>query len=326
MTWKGNGMANVTRTGTVEVVFEHGPAHLAGALALPPTPGPHPALVFVHGSGPADRDHGVIPLLRDRFTEQGIAVLAYDKPGVGGSTGAWASQSLDDRAEEALAAARFLRGRPEIDPRAVGLLGGSQGGWVAPMAATMGEVAFVIAVSGPGMTPAEQELYRVEHELRAEGFAGDQVERALEVTRACQGGLRAGRPVGEILEEAKAVEGERWFGHLLLHEATPELLEFVGRIQDFDPVPVLERVRCPLLGIWGARDLLVSAHHSLATFATALAKGRNPNVRLEVFPEADHGLRRAVTGDGDEPAGEHVPGFFSSMTGWIRESVLARES
>jgi pimeloyl-ACP methyl ester carboxylesterase len=316
-------MAGATRSGTVEVVFEHGPTRLAGALALPPTPGPHPGVVFVHGSGPAHRDQGVIPPLRDRFTARGIAVLAYDKPGVGGSTGAWTSQSFDDRAGEALAAARFLRSEPEIDPRAVGLLGGSQGGWVAPLAATMGEVAFVIAVSGPGMTPAEQELYRVEHELRAEGFAGDQVERALEVTRACQAALRAGRPAGEILDEAKEVQAQPWFGHLLLHEATPEMLEFVGRIQDFDPAPVLERVGCPLLGIWGARDLLVSAHHSLATFAAALAKGGNPNVRLEVFPEADHGLRRAVTGAGNQPASEFVPGFFPSMTGWIRESALA---
>jgi uncharacterized protein len=318
-------MAGDTRTGRIEVVFEHGPTSLAGVLGLPSGPGPHPAVVFVHGSGPADRDQGLIPLLRDRFTREGIAVLSYDKPGVGGSTGTWTSQSFEDRAGEALAAARFLRGQPAIDPRAVGLLGGSQGGWVAPLAATMGEVAFVIAVSGPGMTPAAQELYRVEHELRADGFGDDQVERALGVTRACQEALRAGRPAGEILDETKSVQGEPWFGRLLLHEATPEVLEFDGRIQDFDPVPVLERVRCPLLGIWGARDLLVPAHHSLATFAAALAKSGNPNVRLEIFPEADHGLRRAATGGLNPAERAHVPGFFPSMTGWIRGSVLAGE-
>ncbi len=308
--------------GAVEVAFEHGSTRLAGALALPPRGGPHPAVVFVHGSGPASRDSGVIPLLRERFTGEGIAVFSYDKPGDGGSTGAWTSQRLEDRAGEALAAAKFLRSRAEIDPLAVGLLGGSQGGWVAPLAATMGEVAFVIAVSGPGMTPAEQELYRVEHELRDDGFDDDQVGRALELTRACQADLRAGRPAVQVLEAARAFEAEPWFGRLLLHEATPELLDFVRGIQDFDPVPVLERVRCPLLGIWGARDLLVSAHHSLATFAAALARGGNPNVRLEVFPEADHGLRRPV-GDGDHAERAHVPGFFPSMTAWIRQSALA---
>jgi len=104
------------------------------------------------------------------------------------------------------------------------------------------------------------------------------------------------------------------------------VLEFVSRIQDFDPVSALERMRSPLLGIWGARDALVPAHHSLATFAAALARARNPNVRLQIFPEADHGLRRTETGGRNEPRGEHVPGFFSSMTGWLRECVLPRES
>jgi uncharacterized protein len=314
-------MAETVWAETMEVVFEHGSTRLAGALALPPRGGPHPAVVWVHGSGPASRDEGVIPVIRDQFTAEGIAVLSYDKPGVGGSTGAWTAQRFEDRAGEALAAARFLRSRPEIDSRAVGLLGGSQGGWVAPLAATMGEVAFVIAVSGPGMTPAVQELYRVEHELRDDGFGEEEVGHALALTRACQADLRAGRPTVQVLEAARAFEAEPWFGRLLLHEATPELLEFIRGIQDFDPVPVLERVRCPLLGIWGARDLLVPAHHSLATFAAALAKGGNPNVRLEVFPEADHGLRRP-SGDGDQAGRAHVPGLFPSMTGWIRQCAL----
>lgn len=320
-------MVGDTRSGTVpvEVAFVHGATSLAGALELPPGPGPHPAVVIVHGSGPADRDQGMIPPLRAHFASQGIAMLAYDKPGVGRSGGAWTSQTFEERAAEALAAAHFLRGQPAIDPAWVGLLGGSQGGWVAPLAATLDEVAFVIAVSGPGMTPGEQEVYRVEHELRADGFTEDQVERALDLTRDCQAALRAGQPPEEILKAARALEGEPWYSYVYLSDSTPEVLEFVRRIQDFDPVPALERVRCPLLGIWGARDALVPAHHSLATFAAALARARNPNVRLQIFPEADHGLRRTETGGRTEQRGAHVPGFFPSMTTWLRDCVLPQE-
>ena len=94
-----------------KVTFLSGNATLAGTLLIPITKGPHPAVVFVHGSGDQDRN-GFVSLIRfvaDHFARHGIATFTYDKRGVGGSTGNWATQTLDDLAADALAGFRMLK-------------------------------------------------------------------------------------------------------------------------------------------------------------------------------------------------------------------------
>ena len=133
---------------TEEVRFRSGDDTLSGVLVLPDAPGPHPAIALVFGSGRTDRNyHGVAPHLWRHFARHGFACLAWDKPGVGKSTGDYNAQTFRDRADEALAAVRFLRGRAEIRKDRVGLWGHSQGGTVAMLAASLsGDVAFLIEV------------------------------------------------------------------------------------------------------------------------------------------------------------------------------------
>ncbi len=160
-----------------EVRFHHGDVALAGALYTPATAGPHPAMIMIQGSGPADRDNfAYFPPIRAHVVHHGIAVLCFDKPGTGGSSGDWRAQSLQDRADEALAAVGFLRSQDDIDPGRVGLWGFSQGGWVTPLAASLSrDVAFIIPVSGPGVSPAEQNAYDIAHNMRADGLPEEQV-------------------------------------------------------------------------------------------------------------------------------------------------------
>ena len=97
-------------THSQEVRFESGGNTLAGTLYLPSGPCPHPALVMLQGSGPTDRDSGgYFPPIRDHFLSTGLAVLSWDKPGIGESTGHWTRQTLFDRADDALAAIDFFR-------------------------------------------------------------------------------------------------------------------------------------------------------------------------------------------------------------------------
>ena len=107
---------------------------LAGRGADPPdTPGPHPAIAFVYGSGAADRTYyGIAPHLWRHFARRGFACLAWDKPGVGQSTGDYNAQTFRDRADEALAAVRFLRAAASVRKDRVGLWGHSQGGARSP--------------------------------------------------------------------------------------------------------------------------------------------------------------------------------------------------
>jgi pimeloyl-ACP methyl ester carboxylesterase len=165
-----------------EVSFRSGGNTLKGDLVLPKVRGPSPAVAFVHGSGSLDRnDWTSHPALRDHLARHGIASLCWDKPGVGPSTGHWARQSFRDRAQEAIDAVKFLKGRPYIDGKRVGLWGISQGGWVCPLAASLApdQVAFLILVSAPAGTIAEQDLYRVEHGMRADNRPKGDIHKAL---------------------------------------------------------------------------------------------------------------------------------------------------
>jgi pimeloyl-ACP methyl ester carboxylesterase len=142
-----------------QVTFANGEVRLAGVLLLPPGPGPHPALVFVHGSGPGTR--GQYPFEADRFARQGIAVLAFDKRGAGESTGNWRLADFDVLAEDVLAGVHYLRQDRRIRADKIGLWGISQAGWIIPLAAAGSEeVAFIVPVSGGAVTPAEQEVWR----------------------------------------------------------------------------------------------------------------------------------------------------------------------
>jgi uncharacterized protein len=153
------GRAVRIRTRQLEVRFPSGGTLLAGTLTLPPGVGPHPALVWVHGGGPQTRNY--FPDLPALCAGAGFAVLTYDKRGVGQSGGTFPGDLADGRAIDALArdaeaAVRFLAAQPGIDRARVGLAGHSQGGWVAPLAASREPaVRFVVAFSGPALSQGE---------------------------------------------------------------------------------------------------------------------------------------------------------------------------
>jgi alpha-beta hydrolase superfamily lysophospholipase len=146
-----------------DVHIRHGDNLLAGSLYRPDCSGRHPAIALVLGSGARDRNYGGTGLALGRhFARNGVVCLAWDKPGVGKSTGDFNAQTFQDRAEESLAAVRFLRERPDVRPDEVGLWGHSQGGMVAPLAASLSDqVAFVIEVSGWQGVAWRQDAVRV---------------------------------------------------------------------------------------------------------------------------------------------------------------------
>jgi dienelactone hydrolase len=200
-----------------EVTFENGEDRLAATLVMPESEGPHPAVAIVEGSGTGVRNDPYFLALADLFGRIGFATFVWDKPGCGDSTGNWLKQDFEDRAKEAIAAVRYLRERPDIRAEAAGLWGISQGGWISPLAASMSpDIAFVIAVSGPAVSPAEQELYRVEHELRADGFPPDDVERAVQFYTAALSMLRDGRSFDEIMSalDAEGLKNTPWMPYV----------------------------------------------------------------------------------------------------------------
>ncbi len=299
-----------------EVRFHNGDTLLAGTLLVPASEDPHPAVAMIQGSGPADSDNfGYFPPIREHFANHGIAVLCFDKPGIGGSSGDWTRQSFPaDRAREALAAVSFLQSRDWIDPERVGLWGISQGGWVLPLAASMSpEVAFVVTVSGPGVTPMEQNFYDVEHNMRADGLPEEQVRRGIAYVAALmEAALR--KESYERVEEAvlREARGEPWYGYFEVDSGVWTF--FLRGDPSFDPARVLDRVTCPVLAIFGELDRQAPALRSAEIFREALTRAGNRDFTIRIFPGADHGI-----GVGQPPS--FAPGYIDTMTDWMLERV-----
>jgi pimeloyl-ACP methyl ester carboxylesterase len=153
-----------------DVRFPSGKATLAGTLTLPPGDGPHPAVVYVSGSGDTLREES--HWLDALFVSHGIAVLAYDKRGVGQSGGVYPGDLASDAtigtlAGDAAAAARFLAVQKGIDKARVGFYGISQAGWIIPQAAVRAKdvVSWAVIESGPTVTQGESDTFA--------GFARD---------------------------------------------------------------------------------------------------------------------------------------------------------
>jgi alpha-beta hydrolase superfamily lysophospholipase len=309
-----------------EVSFASGGNTLAGVLVLPTTPGPHPAVVFVHGSGSLGRNDWTLhPALREHFACHGIASLCWDKPGVGASGGDWTRQSFHDRAREALDAVTFLRGRADIDPRHVGLWGISQGGWICPLAASLSpDVAFLILVSAPAGTIAEQDLFRVEQGMRADGMSRDDIDKARDFARRRVELIRTGT-FEELDAAQREAAGQRWFTDYV-HRLGPRDFAFGAKNIGYDGRPTLRGVKCPVLVVVGERDTVVPSKESAATIEDTLTKAGNADVTVKTFPDADHFLHQAKTGGPREMAaqdrvGTFASGYLTTLTDWLGERL-----
>jgi pimeloyl-ACP methyl ester carboxylesterase len=170
-----------------EVTFTFGPNELHGILTLPTSEGPYPAIVLIYGA--ADISTGTrrgvssryFTDLARRMAPEGFAVLRYDPPGAGQSTGESGFESLDSRAEETIAALQHLQSRPDVRPDQVGLFGVSQGAWVIAMAAARfpQDVAFIISLSGSGVSVAEQQVHSIQAQSKAAGMSEEDVTKAV---------------------------------------------------------------------------------------------------------------------------------------------------
>ena len=228
--WAGRRGARLP-TRQLEVRF--GSPSLGGTLTLPPGSGPFPAAAVVHGSGPSKRDEG--QYMTSILVRRGIAVLAYDKRGNGQSRGNYpgeqaSTQTIDTLARDAQAAAGFLAAQPEIDARRVGLVGGSQAGWIIPLAASrapvswsliesgpvvsVGESDFFASLTGQGQSPLTRPIEEIEDEVQRAGPSGFDPLPALRALRIpiywAYGGLDRHQPTGldvHVLQQLRAETG-----------------------------------------------------------------------------------------------------------------------
>lgn len=293
--------------------------HLAGTLTLPEGDGPFPAVALISGSGAQNRDsevfgHRIFLVLADHLSRRGIAVLRSDDRGVGESEGVFEEATTRDFAGDAAAAVAYLRRRPEIDRGAVGLVGLSEGGLIAPMvAAESDEVAFIVLMAGPGLT-GEEILY----------LQADLISRAMDMPEEQR---RANRLLQErmfpVIKEEEDVERRRARIREMLEElldglseserqamgVTPETREgwITSQVNTaggpwfrfflvHDPRPVLRQVEVPVLALNGERDLQVPPDENLSAIEAALREGGNPDFTVRELAGLNHLFQTATTG------------------------------
>lgn len=316
---------------SVEVGFANpaGGHVLAGTLTVPQGKGPFPAAVLVHGSGPVDRDetireHKPFLVLADHLSRQGIAVLRYDKRGVGKSGGVYKDATTHDFAGDAEAALAFLRGRPEVDATRIGMAGHSEGGLIAPMVAARDPgLAFVVMLAGPGVRGELLMVEQIALGTRAAGMPEEAVARERELNRAVFAAIAA-EPRPELAgDKARRMmeEAERK-GILPAGTAAARAREFTSpwfhAFLRHEPGPALQSLRQPILVLNGERDLQVPAAMNLAAIRGALKA--HPRAVVKELPALNHLFQTARTGAGSEYAEieESVaPLALDTVSDWI---------
>ena len=314
-----------------EVVrFPSGAHVLAGTLVLPPTQGPHPAVVLAHGSTPLSRYYfGPDPYM---YPAHGVAVLFYDKRGVGASTGA-RTESIAELAADLLAGVAYLQTRADIDPKQIGLVGHSEGGWVAPEAAAQSkDVAFIIAGAASGLPRQENIIYEVDGDVRWAGFAETERAKARTLWKLRNEAVRSnGESWSAWRAEVLNAKDEPWFSRARMPSTVSEmndvnrarLMNFIAEERRwwYDPVPAWERITIPALVYESEWDKDVPAQESAAIIERALQKAGNKNYTIKIFPKSQHGQWAMATEYPFNPLSYRV--HYDLLFDWLLRHVKA---
>jgi pimeloyl-ACP methyl ester carboxylesterase len=316
-----------------EVKFTAGDAQLAGRLVMPAGNERVPLVVLVHGSEQSSaRDFFA---LQRQFPAAGIGAFVYDKRGTGASGGVY---THDYRLLAADVTAAVKEARRLAGPRAgrVGLHGTSQGGWVAPLAATLTHVDFVIVAYGLAVSPLDEDREAIALDMARHGFGENEVRKALEVARAVQGIIESRFTSGYADLEALRTRysGEPWFRYLrgnvtglllsqteaFWREQGPVLL--AGVIPDYDPMPVLRKLDTPQLWILGADDIDAPPAETWRRLL-ALRRAGKPLAAV-MLPRAEHGLYEYELKGGERISLRLPEPYFALMREFIVSGAIAR--
>jgi len=317
----------------VSFVNEGANVKLAGTLTLPDREPPYPSVVLISGGGAHDRDYTIFGskpffILSDFLTRRGISVLRYDDRGTVESTGDRSISTTKDYAGDALAALEFLKSRSDIDPDRIGIIGHSEGGTIASLAAVeSSDVAFVVMMATPGLTGIEYNLQYEESIGRMSGLGKEELaERSAfqEKIFAVVLGERDRDSAKEKLEEIYRTNYPN-LPEEKIKRGIERLLSpwFIFNLK-YNPKVTLKSVTCPVLAIFGEKDVQVPPDGNAQAIEKALTSSKSVEYAVEILPDLNHFMQTSVTGSPGEygEIEETIsPIVLELVGGWIEKQL-----
>ena len=306
-----------------EVSFSNGGVQLSGTLIAPTVGERHPAIVLVHASGPADREQ-VLPFARF-LVGHGMAILGFDKRGVGRSTGDWNTASFEDLAGDAVAAIDYLKTRADIDLGQIGVVGWSQAGWIMPLVAgRVSDLAFLISISGAGIVPAETTIDQAQNEMKARGMKPQTIAEIVDLMKLQYQFAQTGQGWDQYAAAREKIAA--WLGRppdTFPAAADHPSWQVMRRLYFHDPAPALRQLRTPTLAIFGELDQNIVAQRNSAAWQAALKEGGHRDYTLRTLPRANHTQLEAKSGAIPETASlrRFVPEYASTIRDWLAARV-----
>src|SRR6266702_1194711 len=317
-----------------DTVFEvRGGIKLAGRLVLPKGNDPVPIVVLVHGAERESARESYSP--QRLLPAENVGAFVYDKRGTGGSDGKY-TQDFETLADDAVAARREAKRIAGRRCARIGYQGGSQGGWVAPLAATRAPVDFVIVSFGLAVSVIDEDQQEVALEMRLKGHSQEEISKALEVASAAEAVFESGFTKGfERFDALRAkYRNEPWYKdlhgnytHFILPYTAAEARQkfkdsLPGTPFRYDPMPTLRAVKGPQLWILGGDDLEAPRAETSRRLKTLIAE-RKP-ITLALFPRAEHGMTEyEIASDGERVSTRYAPGYFIMMRDFARNGQLS---
>ncbi len=303
---------------------------LAGTFTYPKQGGPFTTALLITGSGAQDRDEALLGhrpflVLSDYLTRRGFAVLRLDDRGTGKSGGVFATTTYADKVADALAAVAWLKTRKEADPARLGLIGHSEGGTIAPMAAAESkDVAFVVMLAGIGVPGAQVLKQQGIDVTRAAGGTEAQVQFQVDMQQK----------LFDIWHNAASTEAaEKLTRELLGPAADGQIAAMKSRtFQDLlqlDPAPTLRKLRCSVLALNGSKDKQVAARQNLPAIAAALAESGSSDWSVVELPGLNHLFQTADKGSLDEYAKIEetiAPIALKTLGDWLASRYLQQRN
>ena len=317
-----------------DATFESHGVTLVGRLVMPKGTDEVPVVVLVHGSEP-DSALTYYSLQR-MLPAAGVGAFVYDKRGTGKSGGHY-TQDFDLLADDADAAVEEARRLAGARLGRIGFQGGSEGGWVAPIAANRVHVDFVIVCFGLAVDVIDEDQEGVELQMREKGYPPAVIAKALEVARAAENvvvdDFKGG--YGELDAVRAKYGSEPWykdvhgdFAFFVLQKHSDAELRVLAKDFDwhtpfyYDPMSTLRADKTPQLWILGGEDYEAPSAETSRRIKALIAAG-SP-FTLAYYPHAEHGMTLFETqADDTRLSTRYEPGYFALIRDFARLGRLS---